>query len=134
MSQGKVEIKSNTEYYEALSEYKKKKTIEDNRNENKKNYSNYIYDKDHFTKGLTMQKTIQPSIVNANGYNATFLFNNGVIATYSDGNMVAVQDGKSQKIRSNYLIYCKEGIIKLSFRPKTKETWWVFEPIEESKN
>lgn len=135
--EGKLEIKSNKTYYAALEKSKeksKKKTKLQPKTTEKKNKADgpYKYDKNHFTKGLAMNKTLEVSTINPETYNATFTFNNGVIATYMDGEMVATQNNKSLTVRGNYVIYTTDGEIKLSFRPKTGQSWWYFEANEDN--
>ncbi|APY09328.1 hypothetical protein BWZ20_13895 [Winogradskyella sp. J14-2] len=127
LKKGKVEIKSNIAYYDTQKEHNKTK-------KKKEDYGMYNYDAKDFTKSLSMKKTMTPSTLNPKMYNATFEFNNGIVATYNDGEMTATLNDENLKIQGYYVIYSKDGIIKLSFRPKTGETWWVFEPVEESKN
>ncbi|MFD1064194.1 hypothetical protein ACFQ1Q_13135 [Winogradskyella litorisediminis] len=124
LSKGKIEIKSNAEYFKAIKEHSTKK-------KNKQDYGYYEYDMNHFTKGLKMIKSLEISSLDTKLYNATFKFNNGVEANYLDGKMTATQNGKDLNIKGKYLIYSEDGLIKLSFRPKTGETWWVFEPIKK---
>lgn len=127
LTEGKVEIKSNAAYFKSLEKTSKTK-IE------KKDYVKYEYDETEFTKGLTMIKTMEPSTVNPELYNATFTFNNGIVATYLDGEMTAFQNGKALKIDGNYYIYSEDGVIGLSFSPKSGETWWYLKPLKDKKD
>lgn len=61
------------------------------------------------------------------GYDVSLEFNNGVIFYYRDGKAEAWQNGKTLKIENKYLIYTELGILKLSYNPKNKEIWYVFE-------
>ncbi|SHH41501.1 hypothetical protein [Winogradskyella jejuensis] len=119
LSEGKIEIKSNAEYFKAIKEHSTRK-------KNKQDYGYYEYDKSNFTNGLTMKKTLHKSSSNPKIYNATFEFNNGITMTYIDGEMTAEQNGEPLKIEGNYIIYTKSGVIKLSYRPTNGETWWFF--------
>lgn len=119
LKEGKVEIKSNADYFEAIE-----------KNTKTDNYGTYTYNENDFTNGLNMKKTLEPSTVDPKKYNATFEFNNGITAVYTDGKMIAVLDGKELKVEGRYLIYSEYGLIKLSFRPSNGETWWVFEPYK----
>ena len=120
LTEGKVEMVDNSAYFKAIKQHKKETNSQD--------YGAYRYDKNGFTNGLTMKKTLEFSPVNPKQYNATFEFNNGITATYTDGEMIALLDGKQLKVEGNYIIYSKFGLIKLSFRSSNGETWWFFEP------
>lgn len=95
---------------------------------NNHNYGRYDYDESKFTNGLSMKKTLTPSSINPGLYNAVFEFNNGITATYTDGELIALLNDEPLKIENKFFIYSKDGLIKLSFRPTNGETWWVFEP------
>ena len=97
----------------------------------KRKSKTYVYDRDKYTNGLNMKKTLEFSEVNPELYNATFEFSNGIIATYKDGEFTAKLDGEDLIVGNKYFIYSKFGIIKLSFRPSNGETWWIFEPAKE---
>ncbi len=91
---------------------------------------NYIYDRQHFTKGLEI---MQSRFFGFDGetYNASIEFNNGVIFLYRDGKAVAWSEGKLLNIEGKYLISTDDGIIKLSYNPINKQIYYVFEPKEE---
>ncbi|MEM6514817.1 MAG: hypothetical protein AAF688_01450 [Bacteroidota bacterium] len=97
---------------------------------NKSNYGYFDYDEEVFTNGLSMSKNLERSEKNKNEYNAEFVFSNGITAKYTDGNMSAYLNGNPLKIEGNYLIYSELGLIKLSYDPRSNETWWVFEPTK----
>lgn len=123
LTRGKLEIKSNADYFKAIEKHEKK-VVE-------KNNGTYIYDEDDFTYGLSMKKKIEPSTLNPNIYNAKFQFNNGITVTFTDGEILATLNNEVLRIEGKYLIYSEFGLIKLSFRPSDGETWWVFEPVEK---
>ncbi|WGD34993.1 hypothetical protein [Olleya sp. YS] len=126
LTEGKLEIKNNKEYFVALKKHKKKsKTSQNNKskNDSQDNNSEVTY-----TGGISMKKTLLPSAEKLNTYNATFEFSNGIKASYKDGKMMATLDGKTLKIENKYLIYSDYGLIKLSYNPNNGETWWVFDP------
>ncbi len=61
------------------------------------------------------------------GYDTSLEFNNDVVFYYRDGEAKAYQNGKDLKIKGKYLIYTNTGIIKLSYNPRNKEIWYVFD-------
>lgn len=122
LSRGKIEIKNNKGYYEALDMHRKESELD---------YGTYEYNKKDFTRGLQMKKTLEVSTLNPKKYNGTFEFNNGIIASYNEGIMTATKEGKELNVEGRYLIYSEDGLIKLSFYPSNGETWWVFEPVKK---
>ena len=95
---------------------------------NKTKGTSYKYDRNKYTNGLSMKKSVERSDLNPNQYNATFKFSNGIVAKYVDGKMTATLEGEKLSVIDKYTIFSKYGVIKLSFRPKSGETWWVFTP------
>ena len=61
------------------------------------------------------------------GYDASFEFSNGVIFYFKDGKASAWKDGEALTVKNTYLIKTNNGTLKISYRPQTKEMWWVFE-------
>lgn len=112
---GKIEL--------IASSWKKKSNSKTALNKKKKRR----YDRNKYSGGLSMKKTLTPSDQLANRYNATFTFSNGIVATYTDGELVAFQGDKKLKVDNKYFIYTDSGIIRLSFRNTNGETWWVLD-------
>lgn len=89
----------------------------------------YLYDRKAFTKGLEITRS-RFFDYDGDEYDASIEFNNDVIFYYKDGKAEAWQHGKTLKIEGKYLISTQEGLIKLSYNPRNKEIWYVFEPKE----
>lgn len=64
------------------------------------------------------------------GYDASLEFSDGTIFYYKDGKASAWKDGKDLIIEGKYMIKTNDGTIKLSYNPKTKKIWWVFDKNE----
>ncbi|GAA4961498.1 hypothetical protein GCM10023315_06910 [Algibacter aquimarinus] len=92
--------------------------------------SNYIENRvKHESNGISLVKTtFTNSTLNEEESNVIIEFSNGVIFSYTDEKVVAKLNGVSLHINGKYLIYSDSGIIKLSYNPKSKQIWWVFEP------
>ncbi|MGB3606690.1 hypothetical protein, partial [Psychroserpens sp.] len=119
LNEGKIELIATSYQWKAAKDPKRNQSYD---------YSSYAYDEDDFTDGLSMMKTMTISEENPKTYNATFTFNNGIVALYQDEKMTATLENEPLKIEGHYLISSKYGLIKLSFNPNNGETWWVFEP------
>ena len=78
-------------------------------------------------KPVAVKKTITKSDLNPGTYNLSLVFSNNLIVRYDSGKISAWQNGKTLNVKGNYLVQTLEGLLKLSFEPKTGETWWVFE-------
>ena len=115
MTSGKVELVDVVNY-----NTKEKKTKKNNK---------YVYNKEKYTKGITMSVSYDESLIHANLKNASFLFSNGVEARYIDGEMSATLNGEELNVRGKYFIYFQNRVIKLSYNPKNGETWWVVEDL-----
>ncbi|QHI34855.1 hypothetical protein IMCC3317_02000 [Kordia antarctica] len=91
------------------------RSIKNEKSNKKKNHKVYITKERYFSYD---EKT---------GYNASLEFSNGVVFYYRDGKATAWQDGNVLDIKGKYLVKTADGLFKISYRPKTKEMWWVFE-------
>jgi hypothetical protein len=63
----------------------------------------------------------------ATGHDVSLEFSNGILFLYKDGKANAWKDGKSLQITNKYIIQTSEGALKLSYNPKTKKIWWIFD-------
>ena len=93
------------------------KTKEVNRNVKKEH---------HYNKRISATKIITDSKIEKDSNNLNLKFTNGIEFSYIDGNVSATLNGKELYIDGNYSVYSKLGVLKISFRPKTGETWWYF--------
>ena len=82
------------------------------------------------SKTVHFKKTIEPSEITGK-YNLTLEGSNGLIFTYTDGKVVAIQNGNELTIIGKYVIESEQGTLKVSFNPNNKETWWVFQSIRK---
>lgn len=82
------------------------------------------------SNGMTLDATRFFDYDEKSGYDASLEFSDGTIFYYRDGKVNAWKDGKDLVIEGNYMIKTNEGIIKLSYDPKTKKIWWVFDKDE----
>lgn len=86
----------------------------------------------HFGKwssnGVEGKYTVSDSMKQNGKKNVVLTFSNGIVFTYTDGDVKAKLNNTELVIKGNYVIYSEIGIAKVSFSPKNGETWWVFEP------
>ena len=61
------------------------------------------------------------------GYDTSLQFSDGTIFYSRDGKVNAWKNGKELTIEGKFMIDTNKGIIKLSYNPKTKKIWWVFD-------
>ncbi|AXG71694.1 hypothetical protein KORDIASMS9_03951 [Kordia sp. SMS9] len=62
-----------------------------------------------------------------NGYDVSLEFSNDVVFTYKNGFVNAWQYGEELVIENKYLVKTEQGTLKISYNPKTKKVWWVFD-------
>lgn len=62
-----------------------------------------------------------------NGYNVSLEFSNGVTFLFRDGKAAAWENGKSLPVKNKYIVETPKGDLKISYHPKTKKVWWVFD-------
>lgn len=80
-----------------------------------------------YKKPQLEKKTITPSEKIEGTYNALFIFTNGMVFTYTNGDASAYENGEEITIEGKYVLIGKEQTLKLSYNPKNKEVWYVFE-------
>ena len=78
-------------------------------------------------KPVALKKSVTKSDEIPGTYNLSLVFSNDLIVRYDSGRFSAWQNGKPLAVKGKYLVQTPEGLLKLSFRPKSGETWWVFE-------
>ncbi len=64
-------------------------------------------------------------------YNAIVKFSNGITFSYIDRKVTFDQNGEKLAFSKEYVVTTEEGILKLSYDPKTSEVWYVFEPNQD---
>ncbi len=62
-----------------------------------------------------------------NGYDVRLEFSNGVVFTYENGFVKAMQNGYELTVKNKYMVNTEKGTLKISYNPKTKKVWWVFD-------
>lgn len=106
-------------------------TLKNNRSNTLENYvpiglPTYDDSKDYFKPQLE-KKILTASDKTPETYNALFEFTNGMVFQYTDGTVRAYENGKELKVFGNNLIAGATQTLKISYDPKTKEMWYVFE-------
>ena len=76
--------------------------------------------------GIKASKKISPSETLEGYYNLELNTTNGINFKYIDGKASASFEGEQLEIIGKYVVESPIGVLKVSFRPKTKEAWWVF--------
>jgi hypothetical protein len=80
-----------------------------------------------YKQGAAMRKKIVLASEKRPGqYNLKLYFKNGLEFHYEDGEVTASLNGEGLIVEGKYLVHTKMGTAKISFNPKTGETWWVF--------
>ncbi len=67
--------------------------------------------------------------MNVTDSNVVMEFSNGIVFTYADGKCNASLNGTYADVKGKYLITTEFGLIKISYNPKNREFWWVYEPF-----
>jgi hypothetical protein len=92
-----------------------------------KTYTKEELDARMAAKPYAISKEITKSEVNENKYNLEMEFSNGLVFSYQDGEVIAIQNGKELNVQSRFLVSTPEGLLKLSFAPSKGEVWYVFD-------
>ena len=79
---------------------------------------------------IAAKKTVTNSKNKKGRKNLVLKFTNGLSFKYTDGKIEATLNDKSIYVEGKYVLYCKLGVVKISFNPKNGETWWVFDADE----
>lgn len=107
LSKGKIELVSNEVYMNAIKTHKQES---------------------YQSNGVTLDNTYySASTIKKGETNVILEFSNWVVFSYLDGNVTAIINNDAVDVKGNYLIYTKEGVVKISYNPKNKQVWWTFE-------